>query len=238
LDSKSIEAVATATTEVAKTSSKAIDAATRLGGFVGDLILEPLRERVAIWTDNLKARRAENLIDLQLRFQRKLDSVQGTIELRQIPWRVGVPLIEAGTIEEEPELRDRWASLLANFARADSGVSINKSFVTVLSELSPLEVRILEKIYTLPEDVGAQGSRGVLTGRLPEVAALQPEGWQQISELPTSDVQLALSNLVRLGLLVRPSTWGCGEALWVVFRCLFGIELVRACTSPSQRAEI
>ena len=238
MDPKSIEAVATATTEVARTSGKAIDAATRLGGFVGDLIVEPVREKFGIWTDNLKARRAENMIDLQLRLQRKLETLPGAVELRQIPWRVGVPLLEAAAIEEQPELRDRWASLLANFANAGSGIQIHKSFVTVLAELSPLEVGIMDKIYALPTQhqsggPATLGNRGVLTAGLPEVVEFQPEGWQVDFKVPAPEVQLALSNLVRLGLLLRPTMHGSAEATWVVYRCEFGAELVRACTSAA-----
>lgn len=53
MDDKTIQAVADATTEVARTGGKVVDAGTKFGGFVGDLIVEPLRERVGIWTDNL-----------------------------------------------------------------------------------------------------------------------------------------------------------------------------------------
>ena len=77
------------------------------------------------------------MIDLQVRFQRKMNAIPGDVHLRQIPWRVGVPLLECAAIEEMADLRERWAALLASFANADSGTTIHKSFVTVLAELPP-----------------------------------------------------------------------------------------------------
>jgi hypothetical protein len=53
------------------------------------------------------------------------------------------------SLEEEPDLRDRWATMLANFANEESGVGVHKSFVNVLSELTPLEVNILDVVYSL-----------------------------------------------------------------------------------------
>lgn len=235
MDSESVKAVATATTEIAKTGGKVVDAATKLGGFVGDLVVEPLREIAGIWTDNLRARRAENYVDLQLRLRAKLEALGPDARLRQVPMRVGVPLLEAATIEEEAQLRDVWATMLANFANGASGVSVHKSFVSVLAELSPLEVAIVNTIYTF--DRANPNSGTIWTDGLPDAVVVRTneEAMQMASSRPVlkPEIRLALSNLLRLGVFSRMAMTAGAEGLHAVGRTDFGRELFRACTLPS-----
>lgn len=89
----------------------------------------------------------------------------------------------------------------------------------------------MDKVYALPAaSAGPFASAGVLTAKLPHQAELQPTGMQTAREEPSAEVRLALGNLVRLGLVVRPSTYGAGDAFWLVYRCSFGQEFMRACT--------
>lgn len=230
MDDKSVEAVANATGALAKMTERVIEAGTKAGGFIGSLIAEPLRERAGIWTDNLRAQRAENFIDIQLRLRAKLAAAGPDLRLRQIPLSVGVPLLEAATIEEVPELREIWTNLLANFADSDSGVAAQKSFVTVLSELSSYEATILAKIYSLADD--SNSLRGIVTAQLPDVVSVRPEATPG-ADLPPPAVQLALSNLSRLGLLALSGTYGGGVSTAIVHCTPFGRALVRACTFQS-----
>lgn len=234
MDPESVKAVATATGEVAKTSGKIVDAATKLGGFVGDLIVEPLREVAGMWTDSLRARRTENYIDLQVRVKSKLEALGPNARLRQVPMRVGVPLLEAATIEEEPDLRDVWATMLANFANTSSGVSVQKSFVSVLAELSPLEVAIVNTMYAFDRDHPQSGA--MWTDGLPDAVVLRTrETAMQIASNPPTlrpEIRLALSNLLRLGVFSRMAMTGGAEGLHAVGRTDFGRELFRACTAP------
>ena len=232
MESESVNAVAKATEEVAKTSGKIVDAASKLGGFVGDLIVEPLREITGTWTDNLRARRAENYIDLQLRVRAKLEALGPEARLRQVPMRVGIPLLEAATIEEEPALRDRWATMLANFANESSGVEVHMSFVAVLAEMTPLEVAIIDRLFSIDRE-GEQLFRQILTVHLPEEAYFAPSGQEIKTDPPSSDVAFALSNLRRLGVITMAATFGGGEMLRAATRTVFGRALYRACTSPA-----
>jgi len=236
MDDKTVEAVASATGEVAKTSGKALDLAGMLGGFIGDIVAEPLREVSGMWTDKLRTQRAENYLDLQVRLRKKLDALGPAARLRQVPLRIGVPLLEVATLEEEPDLRDRWATMLANFANEESGVEAHKSFVNVLSELTPLEVKILDVVYSLGRAHGNVAGTirpfgtGIKTHGLPEVSEFVPEGFSGTHQWPSPPVQLALSNLCRMGVLLAPAAWGGGEYLASVNRTVFGERLFRACT--------
>jgi hypothetical protein len=221
----SISEVAKATQEVAKTAGKAIEAAREAGGFLAEFIKEPLREQVGIWTDNLRHKRWENQLALQEKALAKISALGSKFQFRQIPMRLGVPLLEAASLADEPELQEVWSNLIVTFANENSEIGPERSFVSVLGELSPLEAVILEKIYA----VAGGETGGVLTSQLPEMATRQLIS-TATAESPSKNVALALSNLTRLGCLTPGATWGGGESLGIVFPSTLGRELVRACT--------
>jgi hypothetical protein len=223
---------AKAAEEIARTTGKAIDAANRVGGFLAEFIREPLRERVGIITDNLKLRRWENMLDLQIRAQRKLAALGIDPKPKQIPLDIGVPLLEAASLVEDGDLRDRWANLIVNFAVVDGDHLPRRSFISVLTELSPLEVVILEKIYVIPN----VESHAVLTGALPADAAIAndpPPGVPRAERSqPTPDVAVALSNLYRLGCLQPAKLLGGPDVVDLVYVTPFGRAFINACTLP------
>jgi hypothetical protein len=221
-----MDETAKAVQELAKATGKAIDASEHLGGFVAQFIRAPLQEMAGIWTDSLRYRRWENQLVLQQKARQKLEELGGVeaVSWREVPMRLQVPLLEAASLIEEDELRDLWANLLLNFGNASSGVSMERSFISVLRELSPFEAAILERVFSIERT----GPEGVLAAGLPDVAELEKPGGGPPSD-PSPEVALALSNLVRLGCLSSAAAWDGGEFLKVVFGTTFGRELVRAC---------
>lgn len=220
---------AKATKALADTMGKAIDAARDAGGFIGELIKEPLRERVGIWTDNLKVRRWENQLALVERARKKIAELGSDVQWQSIPMRIGVPLLEAASLSEEADLQEKWVNLILNYGNARSGIPLQKSFISILGELTPLEAVILDAIYSAPRS----STGGILTGKLPAIAVREDS--DELKQLPrppdpTPEVALALGNLLRLGCISAATTWGGGELLGVVYETNLGRELVRACT--------
>lgn len=228
----SIEAIAKATEAVAKTAGKGIDLAKSSGSFVAEFIRNPLAEWSGIWTDNLKARRFENSIDLQLRTRAKCEAA-GITNFRQIPMSIYMPLLEAATLEESPELLDLWANLIANFANQDSKIGIEKSFVSVLRDLSPLDVHVFQKIYSMPD----VEKHCVLTTHLPDYAEfelpIQPGEKLVRPDLPAADTQLSIATLFRLQCLQTAKLMGGPDVLSKVYTTKFGQALFDACTTPA-----
>ena len=72
---------------------------------------------------------------------------------RLLPYKVGVPLIEAASLEEDDDLQDIWARLLANAADAESGVDVQRRFVTILQDFNRLEAQVLSMLASEPEEV-------------------------------------------------------------------------------------
>lgn len=137
--------------EVAKATGKVVDAASGAGGFFAEFLRETLKQVSGIASDALMYRRAELAMQLHARLARKAKEIGFTTPSRRIPLAVQVPLLEAATLEEEPELQERWVNLLLNYANGASGIAIERGFTVILQQLSPLEARILDVVYALPK---------------------------------------------------------------------------------------
>jgi hypothetical protein len=64
-----------------------------------------------------------------------------------VPMRTLAPLMDHGTLEDDPEMGKRWASLLANAASGERDVP--PSFASVLRDLEPAQARILDHVYQI-----------------------------------------------------------------------------------------
>jgi hypothetical protein len=56
-------------------------------------------------------------------------------------------MLEKGSLEEDEELRSVWAHLLANASVSKTETPVLPAFAQILSELSPIEVQILDFVY-------------------------------------------------------------------------------------------
>lgn len=219
--------IAKAAQEVAKATGKAIDVVKASGSFVASILQKPLTELSGVLTDKIKAWRFENMLKIQDAAAKLVAQRGDSFLMRPVPLSLSVPLVEAASLVEDEFLQERWAALLVNFADEGSAVAPARSFVGFLSEMSSLEVRILETIYA-SESVNAAS---VLTGGLPEHAYREgPDGSRFKEETqPSDEVALALSNLVRLGCLTCGFSWNGAQILDSVNETVLGRAFVTAC---------
>lgn len=218
---------AEAAREVAKTKGKAVDAAREAGGFIAKYISGPLEQGVGIFEDRLKYARWERQVRLMERADAFLRDRGISDPTRAVPLKVAIPLFQEASLEDDDELQDRWAHLLANAADKDSGIDIHRSYIEILSQISPIEARILDEIYAIPFDDAQH--RGIATDSLPGSARLIREDREQVGE-PSDDVMLALGNLARLGCIRPMGTFGGGESFSHVNPTVLGREFVAACS--------
>jgi predicted O-methyltransferase YrrM len=100
----------------------------QLGELVGD--------EIKLWRfkPNLRhAQRAKEMLDA------------AGLQAHQVPFRTLVPLIESASLEDDDELTERWAALLANAASGQQHVP--PSFPNVLRELEPTQAQLLDRLY-------------------------------------------------------------------------------------------
>jgi len=217
-----IEESAKAVKEVAKTGGKAIDATRELGGFFARIFGGSLDQVGGILEDTLRFRRGVRLLRLRRRFDEIRAELGLNAELMPVVMKIGVPLLQAASLEESDEIQDMYAQLLVNATDPSAKVRAQRSFVTILQDLGPLEVLLLDRLYNAP------GGPHVATPKLPN-AYLGPN--EDRNQLPPDEVQLALWNLVRLGCVEPQSeSWAGGSSVSVVMLTPLGRKFVEACT--------
>ena len=133
---------AAATEATANASKEAIQASRELGRFFSG----PAREVVGILEDYVKVVRFERRVRLAGRVRKVLIEKGMTGPTRKIPLNIAVPLLENATLEEDDDLLEVWARLLVNGSDAGSGIELRRAFVSVLAEMTLLDVRSLAQI--------------------------------------------------------------------------------------------
>lgn len=226
-----ITEAAKAAQELAKATGKGIDAAREAGGFIAKYIAGPLEQGIGIFEDRLRYARWERQVRLMQRAESYLAQLGMTVPTKAVPMKVIIPLLQAGSIEDDDELQDRWARLLVN-AATDSGVTVQRSFIAILEQLTPLEAKILDMVYAIPYE--SIRHEGVWTADLPRSARVQTTEDKTsasrgaFQKLP-GEVELALGNLTRLGCLKLGFTFGGGESFSQVNPTILGAAFVRSC---------
>lgn len=171
------------TTAIEKGIEEAVKAAK---DYLDKLVAPSLEEGGGIIADTVAYWRFKNKVNLVLKAKAFLEA-KGIEPKRLLP-KVVAPLLEAGSLEEESDMQERWAALLASAATDPDRVP--PAFPRILAELSSIEAKILEW----------------MTDRVH-----QQVGWvatfeeiHDVHHLATWEYEVLMGNLVRLN-LCRPS---------------------------------
>jgi hypothetical protein len=117
---------------------------------------------------------------------------------KAVNMRVLFPLLEAAVLEEDEDMFERWASLLASAANPNCQSALEASFIEILKQLAPPHAYLFEVFYEQIE-----------RNKLP------PENWAEYGydlstlrdflkkEVP--DFAVAVENLLRLNLVAYPT---------------------------------
>ena len=201
------------------------EAATAAKEYLDLLVAPGLEQGGGIIADTVAYWRFKNKVNLVLKAKQFLEE-KGIEPKRELP-KVVAPLLEAGSLEEENDMKDRWAALLAS-AAADP-TKVPPAFPRILSDLSSTEARILEWMTDrVHREIG-----WVATGQ--EI--------RDVHRLSTSEYEVLMGNLVRLNLcrpLLNPELMdeakvGRGTE-WLSYQQVefthLGIAFVWACRPP------
>lgn len=162
-----MEEEAKAVQEVAKATGKAIEAAREAGGVFARYLDGPLEQASGIVTDELKFRRWKRIVRMGERSEQFLKERGLDGPTRQIPLSFAIPLLQAGTLEEDDSLQDLWAALLANSADVSLDIEPRTAFISILKSFSSLDARVMSlfehrefvPISTLSAQFEDEGSR-------------------------------------------------------------------------------
>ena len=66
---------------------------------------------------------------------------------KAVPIKLLFPLLEGASVEEDEDLHDMWAALLANAASPIANAPVRPSFIATLKQMAPDEANLLAWIY-------------------------------------------------------------------------------------------
>jgi hypothetical protein len=204
-----------------------------------DLLVRLLGPSVDIGGDALKEW-------LQRRFSRGQETisnagkmiVEAGLELRQVPGRILIPLIQSASLEEDEGLSARWSALLANAATNEYGDTILPAYAEILRQLTTPHVHILDWIYENAQVPSAQE---------PLITGWRDVDWEKVSYrfgLTRTDYQIIASDLHRLQVIdgrrsVQPVYGGpslsSASTYEVIGLTPLGVAFIRACRQPASR---
>lgn len=129
-------------TEVAKELGK--ETVKQASSFIMQIIGEPLKELSGVGVDTIRAFRFRKQIEL-LNKTEALCKEKG-VTISRIPLSSLYPLLETASVEEDENMIERWAVLLANAVKG-SKATYTKSFTTILQSLSSIHVKMLDILF-------------------------------------------------------------------------------------------
>jgi hypothetical protein len=190
------------------------------------------RKEVGAWfADHLRLRRMRS----QLKILRRAQEIatESGFDPQVVKLNLLVPLLEAGSLEEDEGMAERWSALLANAAQPSSGSKIPPSFPEVLRQLAPIEAAILDAVY---ETVVKHPQN-----RWPNTGAVGDNIRAHFNLDPVS-FEVSVDNLYRLRLCAPPSVAfdfttdkeARYQTTGTALICLtpYGYAFVTACRSP------
>lgn len=132
--------------KVADTAAKGIDAGREFGGFFSRHFGGTVEQWAGLWEDKLKYRRWENQVALMLKAEAKIKELGLQGKLRPLEMKIGVPLLEAASLEEDEYLRDLWANLLVSSVNPNGNNITHPAFIQVIQNLTNAEAKIMNWI--------------------------------------------------------------------------------------------
>lgn len=215
------KAVAGAVEAVANTSGKVVDMMQQFGGFISEYTHEPLKAASGIVTNKLNYIRWEQGIRLMVKSRELLIQLGFSSPPHAVPMNFAIPLLEAGSLEENGDLQDLWAALLVNAATSGQPNDRRRAYISILEQLTHLDAQILIKIYTAL--AGEVSERAAITKDLPERIEIFPrDGSFDSLESPSEDVVLSLANLARIGCIDSEEDWGNRKDFRVAYGTILG----------------
>lgn len=204
--------------EVAKTTGKVIDAGRDLAPFLNRVFGAVPEDVVGILGgDWLHQARMRNGIRMLVRTKEILESRGITSSLKEIAPKHLRPLLGAAADDNDDEVVELWASLLANAMDPNKDVDIRGRFVETLNKFDPIDVRIFKLAgqNQLPDEMPIPN--------VPEILGKR-----------ASMVEISLDHLMELKCVIKSNIKvmkkGGGSTRVDALRLtVFGAELYRAC---------
>ncbi len=210
--------------EAAKAGSQALEHLTDLFNKLAGPLASELGRMMG---DKASVYRLQNWLKCEHRIAEML--LEAKAEPHAIPSRLFLPALEAASLEDDADLQELWAGLIANMATYD--METPSAYITFLKELSRYEALALEELfdttvhkYDLPADAlpfmnpvgGTVLTEGDLLGALGPIILLEmrkqsfankdyerTRSLAETGEYGVIRAKMSIANLLRLQILER-----------------------------------
>ena len=118
--------------------------------FFEEIIGPPVKAFAKTLADRINLYRLENLIKISERIEKiqKEKNVKRE-DIKHLSYKVGLPLLENASLEEQSDLQEKWAYLI-NYYTVDShkgennDFSLDRYYIDIFSQFSSLDCKLLE----------------------------------------------------------------------------------------------
>jgi hypothetical protein len=223
--------VSKAAAEAAKFGTKALDVTEKVLSFVGKVFREPVDQVSGIISDRLKLFRWQR----QVRMADKVGEILQSRNIKDtiaVPPKFALPILEAASLEENDDLQNLWATLLANAMDPKSGIKIEYSYIDILKSLNPTDVKLLNTFYGVLEK-----QQGVDWSKISSYP-IKKEQMIAVLELSEQNYYMSVCNLFRVQCLAPAILTGgvsLGKEPVTIYKgqeqvvlTVLGLELIKA----------
>jgi len=169
--------------------------ADKASEFLGKVVNPPLEELGGLLADKVKFWRLKTQVNIILKAKSFLE--KKGIQPGKIPLKTLAPLLECCSLEENPDMQTKWASLLANTANPKYSYDIHPTYVEILNQLSPLEAKLLDLLFNEYERTPSNKKAAL---------SFSKEKICQVMNISSEKFDIIADNLFRLNLLQPPAS--------------------------------
>lgn len=184
------------------------------------------------------------------------------IEPQPVPGRILLPILEHASLQDQPELQEKWAALLAN-AATPKFQEILPGYIEILRQLTPMHVVLLDYMYMVYCEIaklplkgdspttdadsnaatGSQWRRRVVLRNVHDTLPILREAIRKRTSLDDAEYTLMAADLHRMRLIdsARSVTSGWdveGVAAPTAYESLYltplGIAFIEVCHKPEK----
>lgn len=205
-DNKSMEEVAKAAAEVAKFGTQAVSTTEKILGFAARVFKEPAEQVSGIIGDRLRLYRWER----QSAYVDKVNSLlkaKGIHETRAVSPKFALPVLEGASLEEDDNLQQLWANLMANALDPNFSLDLRMTYVDIIKSLSALDVKMLKTFYDMLTSSSTTNLDNVLD------YPVTKESLCQVLNISSHDYEVTVFNLFRAQCLAPAVIVGRGISL-------------------------
>jgi hypothetical protein len=143
------EDIIKAAPEIAKVAAP-LAAAVPLTAIVKRMLGPAADEVAEMWRDQVRLYRYERQLKCVQKAERMAEEAGFTPQA--VPPKILFPLLEGASLEDDENLHDMWAALLANAASPSNAEKVRPGFIAILKEMSPDEAKLLRWLSQARED--------------------------------------------------------------------------------------